>query len=355
MRRQFQAFYGILYAFFFKINCVCLSSLSRRFRRAHFVGSARCSTAYSRDAFPLRDGRGSITFAMLTPAPLPSLRTRHATPDDAVACGRIFYDAFVNVNRMHGFPPELPSLEASIELVGMLFSHPSFYCVVMEENGRVVGSNCLDERSRVAGLGPISVDPSAQNRGIGRALMIALLDRVRERDFAGVRLLQAAFHGRSLSLYAKLGFEVRESIAVMSGKTAVRAIEGYSVRPATDGDEQACSSVCEAVHGFARSGELRDGIAQRIARVVERQGRLTGYACGFGYFGHAVGETTDDLKALIASADEISGPGILVPLRDGTLFRWCLENGLRVFQPMTLMTIGMYNEPSGAYLPSILY
>ncbi len=61
------------------------------------------------------------------------------------------------------------------------------------------------------------------------------------------------------------------------------------------------------------------------------------------------------MKALIASAEEVGGPGILVPLRNAELFRWCLENGLRVFQPMTLMTIGMYNEPRGAYLPSVLY
>ena len=66
-------------------------------------------------------------------------------------------------------------------------------------------------------------------------------------------------------------------------------------------------------------------------------------------------ETTDDLKALIASADEFFGPGILVPLRNAELFRWCLDNGMRVFQPMTLMTIGVYNEPRGAYLPSVLF
>jgi hypothetical protein len=36
-------------------------------------------------------------------------------------------------------------------------------------------------------------------------------------------------------------------------------------------------------------------------------------------------------------------------------FRWCLTNGLRVTQPMTLMSKGLCNEPAGAFLPSILY
>ena len=36
-------------------------------------------------------------------------------------------------------------------------------------------------------------------------------------------------------------------------------------------------------------------------------------------------------------------------------FRWCLSNGLRVVQPMTLMSAGLYNEPAGAWSPSILF
>lgn len=46
---------------------------------------------------------------------------------------------------------------------------------------------------------------------------------------------------------------------------------------------------------------------------------------------------------------------IIVPTRNSDLFRWCLENGLRVVQPMTLMSSGLYNEPAGAYLPSVLF
>ena len=36
-------------------------------------------------------------------------------------------------------------------------------------------------------------------------------------------------------------------------------------------------------------------------------------------------------------------------------YGWCLDHGLRVVQLMTLMTMGLYNEPGGAYLPSVLY
>jgi hypothetical protein len=100
---------------------------------------------------------------------------------------------------------------------------------------------------------------------------------------------------------------------------------------------------------------LKDDILQQTAFVVERQGRITGYASDFGFFGHAVGESNLDMQALIGAAETFSGTGILVPTRNSALFRWCLESGLRVVYSMTLMTIGLYNEPTGAYLPSVLY
>jgi len=31
------------------------------------------------------------------------------------------------------------------------------------------------------------------------------------------------------------------------------------------------------------------------------------------------------------------------------------DHGLRLVHQLTLMTIGLYNEPDGAYLPSVLY
>jgi predicted N-acetyltransferase YhbS len=284
-----------------------------------------------------------------------TVHIRRAAPEDAPAAGRICYEAFAAINRQHNFPPDIPSPDAAIGLLERLFTHPRFYCVIAEANGKVVGSNCLDERGAIAGLGPITVDPAAQNSTVGRQLMNAMLDRGRERALAGIRLLQSAFHNRSLSLYTKLGFDAREPMSVMQGPAIKRAIEGCDVRPATLSDIEAANRVCLRVHGHDRSGELRDSIDHGTASVVERRGRLTGYASAFGFFGHAVAESLEDLQALIASADGFSGPGLIVPTRNGELFRWCLTNGLRVVQPLTLMTTGLYNEPAGAYVPSILY
>ena len=82
---------------------------------------------------------------------------------------------------------------------------------------------------------------------------------------------------------------------------------------------------------------------------------MTGYSTSVGFIGHTVGETNDDIKALIGAAESFIGPGFLVPTRNGELLRWCLGEKLRITQTMTLMTIGLYNEPSGAWLPSVIY
>ena len=284
-----------------------------------------------------------------------NFKLRPGTPADAEVCGTICYNAFKTISEAHGFVPDFPAPEVAIDVLTRMLSNPKFYSVVAEIDGRIVGSNFLDERNTIAGVGPITVDPSVQNRAIGRRLMEAVHERAVDKNFAGVRLIQAGFHTRSLSLYAKLGYDVREQLACMQGNALEVSMEGHVARSATETDMNNCNRLCQQVHGHDRAGELKDAIAQGSATVVEHDGRITGYATVVGFFGHAVGETNKDLKALIGAAKEFAGPGFLLPTRNGELFRWCLSNGLRVTQPMTLMTKGLYNEPAKAFLPSILY
>jgi len=66
---------------------------------------------------------------------MPQITIRRATPEDAPACGAICYQAFFDINSAHSFPPDLPSPDAAIGLLTMMFSHPGFYCVVAESDG----------------------------------------------------------------------------------------------------------------------------------------------------------------------------------------------------------------------------
>jgi predicted N-acetyltransferase YhbS len=274
---------------------------------------------------------------------------------DAPAAGDICYRAFKSVAGAHNFIPDFDSAERTAGLMAVLIGDEQVFDVVAEANGKIIGSNFLDERDVISGVGPISVDPDVQNDGAGRALMQAVLQRSRERGFAGIRLVQAGYHARSLVLYVKLGFEAREHLSCLQGDAIGKTIPGYAVRAATPGDLAACNDVCFRVHGFSRSGALTGAIARGDAQVVERDGRITGYTTLVAFSGHSVAETNDDMKALIAAAPSFPGPGFLVPTRNGELMRWCLAQGWRVTQTLTLMSIGLYSEPNGVWLPSILY
>ncbi len=117
-----------------------------------------------------------------------------------------------------------------------MLSNPGFYSAVAELDGKIAGSNFLDERNPISGVGPISVDPAVQNQTIGRQLMLAVMERSAERGFAGIRLVQAAYHNRSLCLYTKLGFETRETLSKIDGAPPRVKLNGYNVRSATTQD-----------------------------------------------------------------------------------------------------------------------
>ena len=209
--------------------------------------------------------------------------------------------------------------------------------------------------ARVAAIGPLTVDPEAAG-GVGKVLMETALEEARRRAYESVRLIQSPSHLRSLVLYAKLGFAVREPLVLMQGAPPKHSHDaGQIVRPATQEDVLQCNSVCLRLHGFARDFELRWAIEQHAATVAERSGKIVGYAAGIGFRGHAVAEATEDLKALICDTPKLPGPGFFVPTRQNELLQWLLASGAKALWPATLMTLGPYQDPQGVFLPSIAF
>ena len=289
----------------------------------------------------------------------PSIELRPIEPADGEECARIVYEAFSGLQDHHRFPRDFPTLDVARRVTGMCIEHPSIWGVVAERDGRIVGSNFLDERGPIRGVGPVSVDPSAQGQGVGRRLMEAVLKR---GDGArGIRLLQESINVQALSLYASLGFEVKEPAVVMSGRPRSGPAAGIDVRPLEERDLEACDILCRSVHGFERTDELRDALrAPDVSpSVAVRDGRLTAWATTLSYFpaACAVAETERDMRALIlgAAARDEAPASFLLPTRQAGLVRWCLREGLRVAKSMTYMTIGEYREPDGCWIPSVLY
>ena len=282
---------------------------------------------------------------------------RPAAPADTEACGRIIYEAFKGVNERHGFRPDFPSVDAATQFADQFINDPAVFGVVAESGGRVVGSNFLSEWDEVRSVGPITVEPTLQARGTGRRLMEAVVER--GRGAAGVRLVQDSFNTASLSLYASLGFEVKEPLALIEGAPEGDAPVGFEVRPMRDEDLGAVAELGRKVHGFGRAGELKSLAPALNPFVAVRGGRVTAYASApnFWPLNHAAAEGEEDMRALLAGAAAATGAplSLLLPTRQASLFRWCLSRGMRVVKPMTLMALGEYQEPRGSFHPSVGY
>lgn len=287
-----------------------------------------------------------------------ALIIRSIRQDDAEMCGKIGFQAHKAISSAHGYPSEQPSLEFAVGMIRTLLANPNSWGALAERDGQILGSIFLHlfPPSPVAAIGPLTVDPSAQG-GVGRALMEASLTEARKRSYDQVRLVQSPSHLRSFVLYTKCGFMLREPLFLMRGNP-VPSIVGkkHDVRAARSEDISACNEICISVHGFSREIELRQAIDQQVASVnIDNTGNITGYAAGIGWLGHAVAKTNEVLKALVANASAIIGPGFFVPGRNSDLLRWLLDAGFRMVWPANLMTVGNYQDPTAPFLPSIAY
>jgi hypothetical protein len=187
--------------------------------------------------------------------------------------------------------------------------------------------------------------------------MEAVLER--GRGSSGVRLLQHPFNTLSMALYASLGFEVKEPIMFVSGRPKSTPSAGYEVRRMRNEDLEACGALCQRVHGFPRTNDLRDALQAFTPFVAVRDGRVVAYASAADTWAqnHGVAETEEDMRALILGmGPSMSEPvSFLLPIRQTRFFRWCLDQGLRVVKPMTLMAMGDYQKPKGCYFTSVVY
>jgi L-amino acid N-acyltransferase YncA len=283
------------------------------------------------------------------------VKIRPAVSSDSAACARLIAETLQASAQRHGFPSELSEAAAS-RLIARMLDHPEVYGLVAEEDGRIAGTVFLDERSIVRGVGWLAVAPTHQGRGIGRTMMNEVIER--SLTAPGMRAVVDESSAGQIGLLGSLRFEVKESLVLLRGRAKDPASEGVEVRTMTDEDIAACDELSEHAHGFARTSELRDAIENGTALIAAHDGRVSAYATNLNswHAGHAVAASEEDLKALIAG---VAAGGrdlsFLIPVRQASLFRWCLGQGLRVERPMLLMSLGEYQDPAPAWLPSGMF
>jgi predicted N-acetyltransferase YhbS len=286
-----------------------------------------------------------------------NLVIRRATSADIDVCSRINYEAFKGIADRHQFPnTDFPTLDFSTEIIGLLIESPSFFDIVAENDGSVVGCGFIDERNLIRGIGPVSVDRTFQGQGIGRKIMKALLAQGQEA--VGIRLVQESFNMASLSLYISLGFEVKEPFVLMEGKFRSQPLSGVEVRPMVSEDVDECAALCKKLYGCDRTSDIEYALNDLSPWVACKQGQIVAYTCAVSAFAHSLAETEADIQALllgVGASNSEADVSFHLPVRYASLFRWCLQEGLRALKPLAVMALGEYRQPQGCYFPSFVY
>ncbi len=184
-----------------------------------------------------------------------NLVIRRATHQDLDVCARINYEAFKGISDRHQFPTDFPTLDFATEITGLLIENSSYFDIVAEAEGTIVGYGCMDERNPIRGIGPVSVDRTFQSQGMGRKIMEALLEEGKKAP--GIRLVQESFNLASLSLYISLGFEVKEPLLLVEGKFRSQPQYDFEVRPLRCEDVDECEALCNRVYGCDRTSEIQ--------------------------------------------------------------------------------------------------
>jgi len=279
-----------------------------------------------------------------------------AEPKHRAELARICHLAFDTLHERHRVHRDVPTEEVGGLIIGGVLHRPDYAGAVAVENGRVVGSNFLLLADDVCGVGPITVDPAVQSRGVGRLLMQWAIDEARRRRGGRphVRLFQEAVNTTSLALYSRLGFRWRDSAALMQPQPA--DTDDPTVRPMTADDLPHVGRLSAQHYGSSRANDAARLLGMELpAFVRERDGRVVGYQIAT-LFGHASAETDEDLLVLAGqTARRVPPPMgvVIVPMSQASLFRSALSAGFRVVKVLNSMSLEAFDPPPGPSMPSI--
>src|SRR5215831_7099582 len=294
----------------------------------HSYGARQTPQGFFATRAPITlDGRGTTQVAEIT------LMIRRMEDRDVTRAGEVIVAAFNDVYTRHGFPPPFPSPEAGVGMArGYLQLEPQ-ECFVAVEGGQVVGSGFIHLRGETAGIGPITVDPGCQSKGVGKEIMMAVIRA--GRHSASLRLVQDAFNVVSFPLYSKLGFAACGTVLSLAGQEfrSPGRPRGIAIREMAPEDAARVTALDTRLTGLTRPHDIRYFLAQPPQLISLVEGKLAGYLCllrtgGGAFLGPAAATDPAVLRTLIAYAIELEQGKVLrmrLPARHTELFRDLLK------------------------------
>jgi GNAT superfamily N-acetyltransferase len=197
----------------------------------------------------------------------------------------------------------------------------------------------------VGTIGLVLVAPERQGRGIGRALMKALIAD------SGSRALMLNATAQGLPLYEKLGFVSTGLVRQHQGRLSVLPPSpDVPLRRAVPSDRAALCALDAAVFGADRSELIGRLVASGDAWMIDRAGQPAGFAIlrAFGrgmIIGPVMASNEDEAIALVAAVAKAAPPGVLradIPAPAEGLAAWLTAAGLPAIDTVTVMLRGSW-------------
>lgn len=219
---------------------------------------------------------------------------------------------------------------------------------ITDPDGFLVGTTVLTRYGSVCAVSMVLVARHLDGHGLGRRLMTEVIAQAA----GAIVTLYATDLGRPL--YEKLGFVTLSDNVTHVGR--FRPEDGPErSRPATEADLPAILRLDAEVHGADRSALVRrlPSFCHQL-RVVEAEGRVTGYAGVWHNLdkvvaGPVVAEA-DDAKALLTdlARHEAALVRLEVLHEFGQLGAWAVEHGLVPGTTTSFMVLGGHQLPGDA-------
>ncbi|XP_049849281.1 uncharacterized protein LOC126318329 [Schistocerca gregaria] len=310
----------------------------------------------------------------------------------------LYIEAFHEVYRKYNVRKEFQTREGALEAIFLLQErHPGSYSLMAIDPAtkKVVGhvittvsvplsSPRTPGQLSVASIGPVSVSPHYQGKGIAMKLMQALCEVMDEKKVDSLRLMQDAFNPISFSLYLRSQFMPKEAISILEGMPDPTSIEHLAdleastlIRKITLDDLDACDRLYGQAHpGFSRRLDLEtelktSKICTSFALIDKNTQEFVGYSASIP--GHSVCKTEDYFKILFvrtchlssAEKDEYNrknGKTELTSLKEYFYCPWTSHPGLlkwgvecaklKIWRNETHMVRGVYCvNPEMTYIP----
>lgn len=243
------------------------------------------------------------------------MELRPAVDDDLPALHALFRAAVAGVFEPHGFAPPAPRLEAFVNQQRHVMA--TGITIVAAEDGNLLGFGASWIRDGHWFLAALFVDPAAQSRGIGSALLDAVWDGSPHR-----RTITDAIQPVSNALYGRRGLVPATPVLSFSGRPRGGAAQG---EPA-DVDLEAIDA---AAYGFGRA--VDHAYWEQHARRTTWPGAYS-YVFPGGEIGPVAGSDGDSAARALA-AELARAPGdvrVRIPGSSRALVEVALGAGLQL-------------------------